>query len=237
MIKMVRAKTTLAYLEDLKNKGYNRYDELSEIHERWKEEPDVNKRLSALKDFLEITWNEKKNIKPTYMGENTYNNFRGIAFEEFCFHLLNKIIKESNAGNIVELFWNTKILTEEFYKFERKQFKKYPKYKAVDLVIGKQEDNLIHPLIIISCKIWQSTNWLDEDRSIFENIRNRYPDVLGYSLCMSLNVPPVSLISSQRTGLKAFNLSKEEELEKFTSEIKEFLKKVKENIELMHNCG
>ena len=113
--------------------------------------------------------------------------------------------------------------------FENGQFKKYPKYKAVDIAIGKQEDNLIHPLIIISCKIWQSTNWLDEDRAILDNIRNRYPNVLGYSLCMSLSVPPVSLISSQRTGLRVFDLSKHGKLNEFIGDIKEVLKEVKKN--------
>jgi len=201
---MPRVKRTHDYLGELRNKGYPRYDEVFNLYDKWKREFDIN----ALSKFLIIVWEEKDNIKPSYLGENTYNNFRGIAFEEFCFDLLNKTIEETEAKNVVELFWNKKILTEEFYIFEEGRFKKYPKYKAVDIVIGKSESELIHPLIIISCKIWQSTNWLDEDRAIFDSIRNRYPNVLGYSLCMSLNVPRVSLISSQRTGLRVFDLSK-----------------------------
>ena len=222
---MARIKKTLDYLEELKNKDYNRYDELLNLYDKWQKELDIK----ALSNFLDIIWKEKDNIKPKYLGENTYNNFRGIAFEEFCFNILNKVIKENEAENVVELFWNEKILTEEFYMFENGGFKKYPKHKAVDLAIGKREDNLVHPLIIISCKIWQSTNWLDEDRAILDNIRNRYPNVLGYSLCMSISVPPVSLISSQRTGLRVFDLSKEGKLNEFIGDIKELLKEVKKN--------
>jgi hypothetical protein len=143
---------------------------------------------------------------------------------------LNKVVKEIGDKNMIELFWNTKILTEEFYMFENGQFKEYPKYKVVDIAIGKRENNLLRPLIIISCKIWQSTNWLDEDRTILDNIRNRYPNVLGYSLCMNLSVPPVSLISSQKTGLRVFDLSKDSKLYEFISDIKEVLMDIKRNI-------
>ena len=181
---MARITKTSDYLRKLQNKNYSRYSELYDLYDKWKKELDIK----ALSKFLDTVWKEKDNIKPKYLGENTYNNFRGIAFEEFCFDILDKTIKESGTENAVELFWNKKILTEEFYMFENGGFKKYPKYKAVDIVIGKREDNLIHPLIIISCKIWQSTNWLDEDRAILDNIRDRYPNVLGYSLCMSLIV-------------------------------------------------
>lgn len=221
---MGRIKKTTDYLEELKNKGYSRYNKLLILYEKWKKELDIK----SLSHFLKIIWEEKGNIKPK-LGENTYNNFRGIAFEEFCFDVLNKAIKESKAEKAVELFWNEKILTEEFYMFENRGFKKYPKHKAVDLAIGKRENNLIHPLIIISCKIWQSTNWLDEDRAILDNIRNRYPTALGYSLCMSLSVPPVSLISSQRTGLKVFDLSKDGQLDEFISDISEVLSGIKES--------
>lgn len=222
---MARIKKTSDYLDERQNKGYNRHNELLNLYDKWKKELDIK----SLSDFLNIIWKEKDKIKSKYLGENTYNNFRGIAFEEFCFDLMNKVIKEAEAQNIVELFWNTKILTEEFYMFENGQFKKYPKYKSVDIAIGKQEDNLTHPLIIISCKIWQSTNWLDEDRAILDNIRNRYPNVLGYSLCMSLNVPCVSLISSQRTGLRVFDLSKDGKLNEFIGGIKEVLTEIKKN--------
>jgi len=223
---MARIKKTSDYLKELQNKDYSRYSELFSLYDNWKKELDIE----ALSNFLKIIWEEKDDIKPKYLGENTYNNFRGIAFEEFCFDILDKAIKESKAENAVELFWNEKILTEEFYMFENGGFKKYPKHKAVDVAIGKREDNLIHPLIIISCKIWQSTNWLDEDRAILDNIRNRYPNVLGYSLCMSLSVPPVSLISSQRTGLRVFDLSQNGKLNEFISDIKEVLTEVKKNV-------
>lgn len=55
------------------------------------------------------------------------------------------------------------------------------------------------------------------------------PNVLGYSLCISLNVPPVSLISSQRTGLRVFDLSKDGKLNEFIGSIKEVLTEVKKN--------
>lgn len=216
---MTRVKKTSDYLGELQGKGYERYDDLLKLYNAWKKDLDIN----VLSNFLDLIWKEKDNIKPKHLGENTYNYFRGIAFEEFCFDILDKTIKQSKTENTVELFWNEKILTEEFYIFENGGFKKYPKYKAVDIAIGKREDNLIHPLIIISNKIWQSTNWLDDDRAILDNIRNRYPNVLGYSLCMSLSVLPVSLISSQRTGLKVFDLSKACQLDKFISDIKEVL--------------
>lgn len=222
---MARIKKTFDYLKGLQNKGYSRCNEFFKLYDKWKKELDIK----ALSKFLDIIWKEKDNIKPKYLGENTYNNFRGIAFEEFCFDISDKTIKESGAENVVELFWNEKILTEEFYMFENGEFKKYPKHKAVDVAIGRREDDLIHPLIIISCKIWQSTNWLDEDRAILDNIRNRHPNVLGYSLCMSLSVPPVSLISSQRTGLRVFDLSKDGKLNEFISDIKEVLMEVKKN--------
>lgn len=222
---MARIKKTSDYLDELRNKDYKRYNELLNLYKKWKRNLDIE----ILSDFLDIVKNEKDNIKPKHLGENTYNNFRGIAFEEFCFDLLNKVIKETETENIIELFWNTRILTEEFYMFQNGQFKKYPKYKTVDIAIGKRERNLIHPIIVVSCKIWQSTNWLDEDRAILDNIRNRYPNVLGYSLCMSLSVPPVSLISSQRTGLKALDLSKDGKLNEFISDIEEVLIEIKKN--------
>ncbi|MBA7467716.1 hypothetical protein ES707_02937 [subsurface metagenome] len=37
---------------------------------------------------------------------------------------------------------------------------------------------------------------------------------------MNLSVPPVSLISSQRTGLKVFDLSKENQFSEFIRDIK-----------------
>ncbi len=223
---MARTQKTSDYLEKLRSKGYTKYNDLLSLYNKWEEDLDIK----SFTNFIDLIWKEKDNIKPKYLGENTYNNFRGIAFEEFCFDLLNKLVKEIEDKNIIELFWNTKILTEEFYIFENGHFKKYPKYKAIDIAIGKREDNLIHPLIIISCKIWQSTNWLDEDRTILDNIRNRYPNVLGYSLCMSLSVPPVSLISSQRTGLRVFDLSKDSKLDEFIGGIKEVLTEVKKNV-------
>ncbi len=222
---MARLKKTADYLKELQDKGYRRYDELFNLYDMWKK----TYSIKAFSDFLDLIWSEKNNIKPKYLGENTYSNFRGTALEEFSFGILDNTIKESGAENAVELFWNERILTEEFYMFEKAGFKKYPKYKAVDIAIGKRGDNLIHPLVIISCKVWQGTNWLDEDRAILDNIRNRYPSVLGYSLCMSLDVPPVSLISSQRTGLKVVDLSQRGKLDEFISDIKDVLTEVKKN--------
>ncbi|HEX17202.1 MAG TPA: hypothetical protein ENG60_02145, partial [Thermoplasmatales archaeon] len=180
---MARIKKTYDYLIELKNRGYNRSNELLELYNKWKRDTDIR----SLSDFLSIIWKEKDNIKPKYLGENSYNNFRGVAFEEFCFDLVNKIFEEVGAKDEIKPFWNEKVLTDEFYIFEDGRFKIHPKYKRVDIVIGKKEGNSVHPIVIISCKIWQSTNWLDEDRAVFDNIRNRYPYVLGYSLCMNLN--------------------------------------------------
>ena len=132
------------------------------LYNKWRKELNID----ALLHFLRLTEKEMRNIRPKYLGANAYNQFRGIALEEFCFNALNKLIKDCKVENIIELFWNEKILTEEYYIFEKGEFKKYSKYKVVDLAIGKREDKLIHPLIIISCKIWQSTNWLDEDRDL-----------------------------------------------------------------------
>lgn len=222
---MARVKKTSDYLKELQSKGYCRYHELLNLYDKSRNSYDTK----SLSNFLDFIWAEKDNIKPQYLGENTYNNFRGIAFEEFCFNLMNKIIRDIEIGNLVKLFWNEKILTEEFYMFENGQFNKYPKYKAVDLALGRSEDKLIHPFVIVSCKIWQSTNWLDEDKNIVDHISNRYPHVIAYSLCMSLNVPPVSLISAQRTGLKVFDLSREGKLNEFGNDIGEVLMQVKTN--------
>lgn len=222
---MARVTKTSDYLRKLESKRYNRCNELTVLYNNWKKSLDINK----LSEFLKIIEDEKGSIKPKYLGENTYINLKAIAFEEFCFDLLSKVIKETGIENIVELFWNKKILTEEFYIFKNGQFDKYPKYKTVDIVIGKSEGKLFHSLVIISCKIWQSTNWLDEDRAVFDNIRNRYPNTLWYSLCMKLDVPPVSLISSRRTGLRVFNLSKDDEFNKFNEDIKKVLMEVKKS--------
>jgi hypothetical protein len=221
---MARVKKTLGYLRTLRKKDYKGYSCLLNLYNRWKKDIDIE----VFSDFLDIIWKEIDNIRPK-LGVNTYNNFRGTALEEFCFDLLKKIIKETEVENVIELFWNQKILAEEFYIFENGRFKKYPKHKTVDIVVGKREDSLIHPIIIISCKIWQSTNWLDEDRAVLDNIRNRYPNVLGYSLCMSLQAPAVSLISSQRTGLRVFDLSKDGKLNEFIVDIKEVLTEVKKS--------
>jgi len=223
---MSRWKTTDDYLKQLERKGYSQYDSLFGLYDKWRGGLDIK----ALSDFLDIVWKEKDNIKPNYLGENTYANFRGTAFEEFCFDFLRKIINECEADNLVQVFWNKKIVTEEFTIFEGGKFRKYPKSKAIDIVIGRSESDLFHPLIIISCKIWQSTNWLDEDRAIFDSVRNRYPKVAGYSLCMSLSVPRVSLISSQRTGLRVFDLSKENQFSEFTREIKDVIQEVTSGI-------
>lgn len=228
---MGRVKKTLNYLETLGKKNYKRYNDLLNLYERWKKDLDIQ----VFSDFLDIIWKEIDDIRPK-LGANTYNNFRGIAFEEFCFDLLRNIVEETATENIVKLFWNEKVLTEEFYIFENGRFKKYPKHKVVDIAIGKREGNLIHPIVIISCKIWQSANWLDEDRAILDNIRNRYPNALGYSLCMSVQAAPVCLISSQRTGLRVFDLSKDSELNEFVVDIKEVLTEVKKDANLQQEA-
>lgn len=216
---MARIMQTANYLEELRNRSYKGIYGLSNLFKGWKGKSDIGAFLS----FLESTWKEKDRIRPKYLSLNSYNNLRGIAFEEFCYDALDKTIKGSGAEKLIELFWNEKILTEEYYVFEKGKFRKLPKYKTVDIGIGQREDELIHPIIILSCKIYQSTNWLDEDRTILDNIRNRYPNVLGYSLCMGLSAPAVSLISCQRTGLKVFDLSKEKNFDIFLKEIKEII--------------
>jgi len=223
---MPRWKKTDDYLKQLERKGYSQYDRLFGLYVKWKGELEIK----ALSDFLDIVWKEKDNIKPKYLGENTYMNFRGTALEEFCFDFLGKIINECEADNLLQVFWNKKVVTEEFYIFEDEKFRKYPKSKAIDIVIGQSQSDLFHPLIIIGCKIWQQTNWLDEDRAIFDSVRNRYPNVVGYSLCMNLSVPPVSLISSQRTGLRVFDLSKENQFSEFIRDIKGVIQRVTRNI-------
>jgi hypothetical protein len=222
---MARIKRTSDYLTELQNKGYPRCDEFRRLYAAWVTDFEVK----SLLNFLNLSSEEKDSIKPKYLGENTYNNFRGIAFEEFCFNLLSKVLKDISLDGTVELFWNEKILTEEFYLFENGQFKKHPKFKAVDLVLGQSEDMLIHPFIILSCKVWQSTNWLDEDKAILDNIRSRYPYVLGYSLCMNLSAPPVSLISAQRNGLKVFDFSRQGKLEELITDIKQVLMEIRKN--------
>lgn len=220
---MARWKKTEDYLEQLKGKGYGQCDKLFGLYDKWKGELDIK----ALSTFLDILWKEKDNIKPKYLGENTYMNCRGTAFEEFCFDFVCKIVMECEADNLIQVLWNKKVLTEEFYMFEHGKFRKYPKSKAVDIVMGQSQGDLFHPLTIMSCKIWQQTNWLDEDRAIFDSVRNRYPNVVGYSLCMNLSAPLVSLISSQRTGLRIFDLSKEDQFNEFIRDIKSVIEAVK----------
>ena len=96
---MPRWKKTDDYLKQLERKGYNQYDKLFDLYDNWKGEL----RIKALSDFLDIVWKEKDNIKPKYLGENTYMNFRGTAFEEFCFDFLRKIINECEADNLVQV--------------------------------------------------------------------------------------------------------------------------------------
>ena len=222
---MAKVKRTQDYLEELKSRSYPRYDELSGLYDKWKKELDIE----TFSRFLETVWEEIDNIKPKYLGINTYSNFRGIAFEEFCFDSSRGAINEAGVDGIVEPFWNQKVVMEEFYIFDGSQFKVQRKYKAVDIVVGKSdksESRLIHPFVIISCKVWQGTNWLDEDRAVFDSIRSRYPNVVGYSLCMSLNAPQVSLISCQRTGLRVFDLSKD--YEGFVEDMEKTLQSISE---------
>jgi hypothetical protein len=142
--------------------------------------------------------------------------------------LLKKVIKKCEAEKIIGLFWNEKILTEQFYIFEKGKFKKDSKYKTVDIVLGKPENKLIHPLVIVNCRVWTDTTRLNEDLFIFERIRNIYPTVIGYSLSMYAEVPWVSLICCSRTGLKVFGLSKQ--FEKFINDIKEFINEIKKEL-------
>ena len=216
---MARVKRTLDYLEQLKDHG--QYSELRTLYDRWSDTLDAE----ALSRFLDFVWEEKGSIKPR-LGENTYSNLRGIAFEEFCFLVLSKAVRDAVAEGMIGLFWNERILTEEFYIFENGQFKRFPKYKTVDLALGKSDGALIHPFVIVSCKTWQCTNWLDEDRAVLDNIRLRYPHVLGYSLCMTMSVARVSLISAQRTGLQVYDLSDPARFGEFKTDIQRVLVKV-----------
>lgn len=201
------------YLDRLQNKGYNRYGELLDLYTRWKNDLEIKDFL----EFLNITARELKHIKPV-LGENTYNNFRGVALEEFCCCKLNKLVADIGVADL-QIFRNERILTEEFFVLEDGKFNKITNSKNIDIVIGKKEESLIHPLVIISCKIWYDKNWLDEDREVFDNVRRRYPYVLGYSLCTNLSASQAALISCQRTGMKVFNLSKDDKFPEIISDI------------------
>ena len=216
-------KRTIQYLENLKEQGYQKHELLFELYNKWRTELDIETLISFLKEIDE----DKRNLKSNYIGENTYSNFRGIAFEEYCFIQLERIIKETNSQKIIDLFWNENIKTEEYLYYDGKEFKTFPKYKRIDLTIGKKQKELIHPLIIISCKVWQSINWLDEDKNILDKIRNRYPGVTGYSLCLSLSISPIYLLSVQRSGLQVFNFSNKFQLDQFIKEVTEFLTNIK----------
>jgi len=67
---MARIKKTFDYLKGLQNKGYSRCNEFFKLYDKWKKELNIK----ALSKFLDIIWKEKDNIKPKYLGENTYNN-------------------------------------------------------------------------------------------------------------------------------------------------------------------
>ncbi|RLI88963.1 MAG: hypothetical protein DRO62_02660 [Candidatus Altiarchaeales archaeon] len=214
---MARNKKTIDYLNQLQGKGYDKTHGLFDLYYKWKEKSDIE----LLSKFLDLLWSEVDNIRPK-LGIATYNTFRGIALEEFIYESLNKFVEKTKF----KLFWNDRILTEEFYIFEDGAFKKYPKYKAVDLTIGTREDNQIHPFAIISCKMWYGADTLDSDRSVFDNIRNRYPSVFGYGVCMECNVKPVSLISAQRTGLNIYNFEKKNQFKDFIDDIKHNLQEI-----------
>lgn len=216
---MAKVKRTLDYLNQLQSSGYPKSDHFIDLYRTWK----TSRNLKIFSQYLNELLDEKDGIKPKYLGENTYSNLRGISFEEFCFDVLTRTVQENTPSFDVEVFWNERILTEELYLFENGEFKKHPKSKAVDLILGVPQEARIHPFVIISCKVWQGTNWLDEDRSTLDRIRIRYPAVIGYSLCMSANVPPVSLISAQRTGLRVLDFSQESQVDEFVSDIKELL--------------
>jgi len=219
---MARLKRTSDYLNQLQLAGYPRYDYFDALYQEWRNSSD----LAPFTQFQEDLWEEKDNMKPEFIGENTYSNLRGISFEEFCFTTIGRIIENSSRIPEIKLFWNERILTEEFLLFKDNHFSKHPKYKRVDLAIGMKQTNIIHPFSIMSCKVWQSTNWLDEDRAILDSIRVRYPAVIGYSLCMSLNVPKVSLISAQRTGLQVYDFSIDGQYDEFVSDVRKSLQEI-----------
>lgn len=219
---MARIKRTSDYLDQLNSSGYPKSEYFAKLYRNWKD----NLGIEVFTQYLRELWDEKDTIKPKYLGENTYSNFRGISFEEYCFSLLNGVIQELSPAVAIELFWNEKIVVEEFYLFENGEFRKFLKYKNVDLAIGVSENKIIHPFSIISCKVWQSTNWLDEDKSTLDSVSSRYPGVIGYSLCMSIGVPKVSLISAQRTGLRVFDLSLDGRVKEFISEIRTLLQAI-----------
>jgi len=207
-------KKTEDYLNQLQSSGYAKTQKLFGLYHRWKEKLDIE----SLSKFLDVLWDEKENIRPSKLGIATYNNFRGVAFEEFVHDAIDKALDLEKTK--FELFWNDKILREEFYILEGGSFKKHPKYKAVDLTIGMREDKLIHPIAVISCKNWYDSVWLDDDRTVFDNIRNKYPHVFGYGVCMDCNVPAVSLISAQRTGLKVYPFKEKNCFDEFIGELR-----------------
>jgi len=221
---MARLKKTETYLQELKNKGYPQQDKLVKLYHEWKNAPDPD--IDALSAFLAAVGGDTGGIR-SLLGINTFNNFRGYALEEFCFDLFQKRIKEFEIADLVELLPNQKVLTEEFFVFEKGKFEKIPKEKSIDIVVGQRENELIHPHIIVSCKTYQSTNWLDEDKAIFFSIRNRYPDVVGYSLCLGISTSEDVPLFSRRTGLAVFDLSKKEQYCEFDEDLKKVLKDIK----------
>ncbi len=79
-------KNISSYLDKLE--GYGKKEELIDLYGRWKKNLETNTFL----DFLNLIGSEKNSIKPKYLGENEYNNFRGVALDEFCYDKLNKLI-------------------------------------------------------------------------------------------------------------------------------------------------
>jgi len=198
---MARIKSTFTYIEDIKKKAAikNITELLQQKYQKWKSSLDIR----DLNDFLDFTWHKKDLIRPK-LGIASYNTMRGCALEEFVRDIIVKKVDYKSKG--FELFWRKPIVSEELYIFEGDCFKKHPKTKKVDLSLGILEGKVIHPFAVVSCKVWYGADWLDADRDVFDRIRSRYPHVLGYAVCMSCGVKPVSLISAQRTGMKIFQL-------------------------------
>ncbi|MFZ2454870.1 MAG: hypothetical protein WAX07_00105 [Candidatus Altiarchaeia archaeon] len=209
---MARNAKTIDYLERIRSKNPDVYQKLFKSYRDWKE----SLNIEQFEEFLHFAWEEKV----------LNNNARGIAFEEFCFDLLSRIHRDTQTANLFDIIWNENLIIEEFYVFEGNQFKKYQNQKAVDIALVKKEGALIHPILIIGCKGWLSKEWLEGDKEVFDSLRNRYPNVLGYSLCKDLKVSQESIVRGQRTGLKIFDLTKEGEIESLTSDIKKSLKEI-----------
>jgi len=95
---MARGKKTQDYLAELKKSDYARHNELFDLYEKWRGDLDIE----TFRTFLRIIAEENDIIKKSgYLGVNAYSQFRGIAFEEFCFCSIKKVIEETSPEGIV----------------------------------------------------------------------------------------------------------------------------------------